>query len=759
MSLRLWALFLAGLAGFANFAAAALADPSPLMLWYDQPGRAVPGVPATDHTPEIPAKSALTEGLPIGNGAMGALVMGDPAREQVFLTEGSLWYGTPNPTGEYTWKFGSFQLLGQLLFTPETAPTAPTGYRRELDLGTATARVAYQSGGTVYQREFIASHPAGVMAFRFTATGAGECGGTLEFADAHGSPSVAEGNRITSAGVLTDNGRLHEAQLLVVADGGRVEAADGKLVVHGARAFTVFIGAGTDYVADPARDFRGDNPHARITRQVDAAAALGYDALKQAAVADYQSLFNRVTYDFGTSSPEQKALPTDQRKLKAAEAVDPELEALFAQYGRYLLISSSRPGTLPANLQGVWGESNSPAWCGDYHVNINLEMNYWPAEPGNLAECAVPLFDYADSQLPLWRKATAADPALAPPEGVPLRGFALRVSLNPFGGMGWNWDLTANAWLALHFWEHYAFGGDRKWLAEVGYPYMQEVCHYWEDHLKTLPDGRLVVPNAWSPEHGPVEDGVSYAQEIAWNLFANSAQAAALLGDADEAQKLAALRDKLATPGIGSWGQLLEWRQEKKNAGELDTREDHHRHTSHLFAVYPGRQINPAETPELAKAAAVSLAARGDGGDVREWSFAWRTALWARLLDGEKAHGQFQQLFSARNTCLNLFGFHPPMQIDGDFGIAAAIPEMLLQSQSGDLVLLPALPSAWPTGAATGLRARGGFEVDLQWKDGKLSGGAIRSTWGTACRLRYAGTTIDLHLLPGQSRPLPAALF
>jgi len=759
MSLRFWAFFLGGVAGFANFAMAALADPSPLALWYDKPAQSKPGISGTPSQPEVPARSGLSEGLPIGNCGISGLVMGVPSKEQVFLGKDSQWYGTSNPTGEYTWKFGSFQSLGQILFTPEKPDDAVTEYRRELNLDTATARVSYKIGENSYQREFFASHPAGVMVFRFTASGPGGCGGTLEFVDGHNTPAKAAGNRITCAGTLSDNGRRYETQVLVQPEGGSIEAADGKLILHGCDSFVVLIAAGTDYAPDPAKDFHGQDPHGEVTRQIDAAAATSYEALRKAHQDDFLSLFGRVTYDFGPSTPEQKALPTDLRKLQAAETVDPELEVLLAQYGRYLLISCSRPGSLPANLQGIWSDSNAAAWCGDYHANINLQMNYWPAEPGNLAECAVPLFNYIDSQLPFWRKAVIGDPAMALPDGQPLRGFALRVSLNPFGGMGWNWDVTANGWLALHFWEHYAFGGDRKWLAEVGYPYMKEVCQFWEDHLKALPDGRLVVPNAWSPEHGPVEDGVSYAQEIVWDLFTNTAQAATLLGDADEAQKLTALRDKVATPGIGSWGQLLEWMKEKKNAGELDTREDHHRHTSHLFAVYPGHQISPAETPELAKAAAVSLAARGDSGDVREWSFAWRTALWARLLDGEKAHAQFQQLFSARNTCLNLFGFHPPMQIDGNFGIAAAIPEMLLQSQSGDLVLLPALPSAWPTGSATGLRARGGFEVDLQWKEGRLTGGTIRSTWGTACRLRYAGATIDLHLLPGQSRSLPSSLF
>jgi alpha-L-fucosidase 2 len=597
------------------------------------------------------------------------------------------------------------------------------------------------------------SHPAQVLVIRLTADQPGSYSGRIRLTDARRTKTAASSSHLSFSGILP-NGMKYESQLHMDFSGGTSREEVDSIAFTGCSAITIVVGAGTSYVMDSSRKYLGADSHEKLTNQVAAASKRPYSSLKDQHVANYRRLFDRVRLNLGTSPKALTDLPTDERKIAAAAGGDPAMEELLFQYGRYLLISCSRPGSLPANLQGLWNDSNTPPWSSDYHANINVQMNYWPAEVTALPECHTPLFDLVTSQLPDWRTATAASPEYKLPSGVPVRGWAIRTSHNITGGMGWNWDKTANAWYCQHFWEHFAFTGDKGYLNTVAYPALKETCEFWEDHLKALPDGRLVVPNGWSPEHGPVEDGCSYNQEIVWDLFDNYVKAADALGiDKPYRDKAAAMRDRLVTPKIGRWGQLQEWMEDR------DDPTDHHRHTSHLFAVYPGRQIGPASTPDLAAAAKKSLVARGDTGDVREWSFAWRTALYARLGDGNAAYRQMIQLFSARNSCPNLFGLHPPMQIDGNFGITAGIAEMLLQSHNAEIQLLPALPTAWPSGETSGLRARGGFIVNQRWARGRLVDATVMSKLGGPCRIRYGSATLKLDTTRGsrvQVRPDPS---
>ncbi|MES2462123.1 MAG: glycoside hydrolase N-terminal domain-containing protein [Armatimonadota bacterium] len=636
-----------------------------------------------------------------------------------------------------------------------SGPYTPPQFRRQLDIETATTTTEYVKDGIRFKREVFASQPADVLVVRWSASKPGALSGVIALNGSHGETTEAAPlNRAGSSGErrlgftgVLPNGIQYGAEASVLPQGGTARFENGSVVVQNSDSVVIVIAAGTNYVYDYAKKYAGSDPSPRIERQLAAAAKTSFGKLKAAHLAQYQKVFRRANIDLGTTPADRATLPTDRRKTAQSETGgDPDFEELQFQYGRYLLISCSRPGGVPANLQGLWNDSNNPPWYSDYHTNINIQMNYWPAEVTNLSEYQTPLFDLVTSQIPAWRKATAAAPEYAAP-GKTVRGFAVRTSHNITGGMGWRWDKTANAWYCQHFWEHYAFTGDKKFLRETAYPVLKETCDFWETQLKTLPDGRVVIPRGWSPEHGPDEDGVSYNQQIVWDLFNNTIQASKELAvDSDYRARITAIRDKLVGPKVGGWGQLQEWMVDR------DDPKDQHRHTSHLFAVFPGRQISVANTPGFARAAKVSLDARTNapGGDVNEWACVWRAALYARLHDGENAHKLLRRFSSL--SCPNLIGLLPGTpQIDGSFGITAAMSEMLLQSHEDEINLLPALPTGWKTGAFRGLRARGGITVDAAWNNGKLTEATLTPDRDGVVTIRSGSSVRKVSLRKGKA--------
>jgi alpha-L-fucosidase 2 len=744
----------------------------------------------------------FTESLPLGNGRLGAMVFGGVREERIVLNESSMWSGSVEDadlegavealpeirrlliegrnaeaealvnrhfvcrgkgSGHGRGKdlpFGCYQTLGDLRIEFDH-PDEARDYRRELDLETAVARVSYETGGARFEREVFVSAPAQAILVRLSCARPGGMGFRVSLARPERAQTTVDGGRaLVMTGALADgrggDGVRFAARVEIQAKNARIFPENGGIRVENAAGAVLVMTAATNYsrFAKLSRD-----APARICAEHQRRARRPWRRLREEHVADYQRWFKRFSIDLG---PGRSDLPLPERLREAYEkGGDPQLAALYCQYGRYLLISSSRPGGLPANLQGIWAEELQTPWNGDWHLNINVQMNYWPAEATGLGELHEPLFALTESLAGPGSKTARVYYGA--------RGWVAHTITNAWGftapGEQASWGATASGsgWLCQHLWEHYLFTGDREFLRRA-WPVLEGAAGFYADMLIEEPrHGWLVTAPANSPENSFILPdgrraaicmGPTFDMQLLRCLFTAVIEASRILDTGGELRReLEEKRARLAPSRAGSDGRLMEWLEEYREA------EPQHRHVSHLWGLHPGEEITPEETPELAAAARKSLEGRGDGGT--GWSLAWKVSFWARLGDGNRAARLLRNLLrpvpggdgsvrvTGGGTYANLFCAHPPFQIDGNFGGAAGIVEMLVQSHRGVVRLLPALPDEWSDGRVRGVRARGGFIVDLDWRGGRLEEARIRSLRGGALRLRYAGRTIGREMRAG----------
>ena len=740
----------------------------------------VPPAEATTMWYPAPGTEAkiIEQGLPVGNGRLGALTIGDPAQDTVYLTDSTLWTGDVNATlgsdGQFPYDATNFGTLSLLSTVNLSLPghTGVTGYRRQLDLSNGVVSASYRLGGVGYRREVYASHPDDVVIVHLTQTGGGSYTGSVALNGTHGETTSSVGNLAALSGTLP-NGLAYGAVLTVAAADGTVSAGGAELTFQNCRELLIVICGGTNYAPDPATGFMDAHvdPTARARTKALAAARVPAPALLATHIADHQSLFHRFSVDLGPSTPAQRQLDTASRlaaRAATGAAPDPELEATYLQYGRYLMISGSRT-SVPMGLQGPWLSDNSPAWMADYHTDINVQMNYWLADRAGLGDCFDAYADYLLTQLPSWTELTQKL-FLDPRNGFrnssgQVAGWTTAISTNLYGGLGWWWHPAGNAWLCNSLFEHYQYTMDTRFLAKI-YQMLKGACEFWAARLITTtvtePDGSsrevLIDDSDWSPEQGPTDaKGITYAQELVHQLFGNYTEAAATLGqDSAYAATISGLRDRLYLPVVSpTTGWLEEW-MTPDNLGDPQ-----HRHLSPLIGFFPGDRINyDTSPPELITGVRNLLTARGMNSF--GWAMAWRSACWSRLKNADNA---YQAILTVLKPSVNFsngaainffdmysFGSSSVFQIDANFGTPTAMLEMLLYARPGVIELLPALPSAWAaSGSVRGIGARGGFVLDFRWADGKVTSVTVHGVAGSSTVLRSGSWSQRITLPHGGS--------